>query len=292
MRSQRDIKVELGIPEDKFIEVNGLNLHYLDWGNHNKPTMLLLHGACAHAHWWDFFALSLREDYHIVALDQRGHGDSEWSNPPAYQSLNYVSDIEEFIEKVGLEDIVLIGHSMGGHNSMVYGGISKSNKLKSLVIVDSLAYVDRLEDEEFYRRLKDYPLPIYNTLEEAIERFRLAPEETFASPEILRHIAHYSVKQLPSGKWKLKFDKNAFLFWFPLDVRDYIGNIECPMIFVRGVKSSVVPRDKAEEIVSLCPRGKLVEIKRAYHHVFLDNALEFEEAIKGWLVSLENTHTI
>ena len=286
MISQRYIKVEQKTPEDKFIEVNGLRLHYLDWGNYNKPTMLLLHGACAHAHWWDFFAINFCMDYHIIALDQRGHGDSEWSNPPAYQTLNYVSDIEEFIEKVGLKDIVLVGHSMGGHNSMVYGGISKANKLKSLVIVDSLAYVPGLEDEEFYRRLKDYPLPIYNTLEGAIERFRLAPEETFASPEMLRHIAHYSVKGLASGKWKLKFDKNAFLLWSPLDARDYIGNIQCPMIFVRGAKSSVVPRDKAEEIVRLCPRGKLVEIKRAYHHVFLDNPVEFEEAIRdsfGWV---------
>jgi len=282
---KRYIKDKLGIARDGFIEVNGLKLHYLDWGDYGKPTILLLHGACAHAHWWDFFALSLREDYRIIALDQRGHGDSQWPNPPAYQTLDYVSDIEVFIEKLGLRDAVLIGHSMGGHNSMVYGGISESSRLKGLVIVDSLAYVN-LEDEDFYKRLNDRPLPIYNTLEEAIERFRLVPEETFASRDMLRHVAYHSVKRLSSGKWGLKFDKNAFLRWSPLDARDYVGNIRCPVVFIRGERSSVVSRDHAEEIVRLCRKGSLKEIRMAYHHVFLDNQTEFKAEIEDFLRSL------
>lgn len=285
MESRGYREAGFGIARDGFIEVNGLKLHYIDWGDHGKPTILLLHGACAHAHWWDFFALSLYEDYRVIALDQRGHGDSEWASPLAYRTLDYVGDIGGVIEGLGLRDVFLIGHSMGGHNSMVYGGISGSRRLRGLVVVDSLAYVN-LEEEDFYKRLKERPLPIYNTLEEAIERFRLVPEETLASEDTLRHIAYHSVKRLPGGKWALKFDKNAFLLWSPLDARDYVGNIRCPVLFIRGEKSPVVSREHAEEIVGLCRSGSLREISMAYHHVFLDNEAEFKSVVEDFLRSL------
>lgn len=270
------------IAKDKFIEINGLKLHYLDWGSHGKPPMLLLHGGSANAHWFDFFAPSFSKDYHVMALDLRGHGDSQSPDPPAYSTADYVSDIDMFIEKLELKDIILIGHSMGGHNSVVYAAVSKSKRLKGLIIVDSLLYV-QLENEEFYKRLRDRPLPVYNTLEEAIRRFKFFPDETYASPEMLRHIARHLVKQLPDGKWILKFDKNAFLHWEPYDARSYISYIECPMIYIRGEKSSVVSRDDVEEIMRSCKNGKLVEIKRAYHHVLLDNPREFEEAVRDFL---------
>ncbi len=93
-------------------------------------------------------------------------------------------------------------------------------------------------------------------------RYKFHFQRNIPSPKVRRHIAYCSLKQLPRGNWKLKSDNNVFLLWFSLDTREYIGDIDCPMIFARQEKCSIVPRDKEEEIVRLCSKGKLVEIKK------------------------------
>jgi len=89
--------------QDRFVTANGLNLHYLDWGNPDALPMLLLHGLCGNAHYWDFFVQGMKNDYHILALDQRGHGDSSWAE--SYGPKDYVLDLEEFITTLELDNI-------------------------------------------------------------------------------------------------------------------------------------------------------------------------------------------
>ena len=90
------------VPKDKYLKINGLRLHYLDWGTKGHQPMLLLHGFMAHAHVWDDFALRFRNHYHILALDQRGHGESQWAKDVAYTLDDHFSDIYQFIEALGL----------------------------------------------------------------------------------------------------------------------------------------------------------------------------------------------
>ena len=91
--------------EDKFITVNGLQLHYLDWGASDKPPMILLHGISRVAHQFDHLALIFRKDYHVMAIDMRGHGDSAWSPEGAYLVEDYVKDIEGFVEQLKLRNL-------------------------------------------------------------------------------------------------------------------------------------------------------------------------------------------
>ena len=76
-------------PTSRFIRVNGLSLHYLEWGEATNPALILLHGGSAHAHWWDHIAPTLARTYRVLALDLRGHGESAWTHPPAYEIADY-----------------------------------------------------------------------------------------------------------------------------------------------------------------------------------------------------------
>jgi esterase len=105
---------------DKFVTVNGLRLHYLEWAKVGAPVLLMLHGLRGTAHGWDGVAGPLADRFHIYALDQRGRGDSDWAPNAEYRADAYVSDIEQLVENLGLERFILVGHSMGGSNTILY----------------------------------------------------------------------------------------------------------------------------------------------------------------------------
>ena len=143
-------------PKDKTVNVNGINLHYLDWGNEDKPKILLLHGLRGHCHSWDDVSAEFCKDYHIVALDQRGRGESDWASGGDYSSQSFVADLEGFCEAVGFDKFTLIGHSMGGRNSMAFAG-NNADKLENLVIVDIGPDLDPRGSERITQELINVP---------------------------------------------------------------------------------------------------------------------------------------
>src|SRR5262245_44610480 len=104
------------------LAVNGFTLRALEWGTRGRPVLCFLHGGSAHAHWWDGVAPTFADRYHVVALDQRGHGESDWPAPgadgPRYATADFASDLFGVMDALGCRDITLCGHSMGGHNAM------------------------------------------------------------------------------------------------------------------------------------------------------------------------------
>ena len=105
-------------PQDKTVNANGLNIHYLDWGNPTATPMVLLHGLRGHAHSWDDISAAFCQDFHVMALDQRGRGETDWAKDGNYTTEAYVADLEGFCGALGLDSFVLVGHSMGGRNSL------------------------------------------------------------------------------------------------------------------------------------------------------------------------------
>ena len=99
-----------------------LRLHYVDWGNHDAPPLLLVHGGRDHCRNWDWVANALKSDYHIIAPDLRGHGDSQWLVGGAYTTLDYVYDIGQLLRQTGLDEVTVVGHSMGGS---VFAGVHR-----------------------------------------------------------------------------------------------------------------------------------------------------------------------
>jgi pimeloyl-ACP methyl ester carboxylesterase len=150
-----------------FIGADGQPLNCVDFGGRGKPPMLLIHGGSAHARWWDFVALALTDRCHVLALDQRGHGDSPWLEEWAYGSRHYIEDLAAVINSWSFGPPVLVGHSMGGHNVMLYAG-RYSETLRAAAAIDSPASypkdaTDMLRDiaADFgLGYLAEHPMPI------------------------------------------------------------------------------------------------------------------------------------
>ncbi len=127
-------------PRDRFVTVHGIRLRYRDWGGDGRP-LVALHGAAAHAHWWDPVAPHLARRLRVLALDWRGHGRSAWPGSPAYRSQDFAAELGGVIERLGLRDVVVAGHSMGGHNAMAFAAWHPE-RLTRLVVVDARPHVN------------------------------------------------------------------------------------------------------------------------------------------------------
>lgn len=269
--------------QDRFIKVNGLRLHYLDWGTAGKPPFLLLHGGSAYAHWWDFIAPAFAEDFRVIALDQRGHGDSDHADPPAYGTRHYLADLHEFIGTLELTKPVLMGHSMGGHNALIYA-TQHAQDLAALILVDTDAAYPEVA-VQFLRKLGEKPAKEFKSFAEAISRFQLLPRETLISTEKLRYLASFAFTQRVADKWVAKLDRRT-LFREPIDGRPFLSHITCPTLFVRAQHSPLLPHDKIDRLVSQLPNGRWVEVKDTYHHVMLDNPEGLVQAVQEFLATV------
>lgn len=146
--------------------------------------MLLLHSLAAHSHWWDWTASRLAEAAHVIALDLRGHGESDWVEPAAYRAADYVGDIVAALDALGCRAPLVVGHSLGGYVGACLAA-RHPDRVDRLVIVDTMTQWNEREDawaQEQARR----PAQEFGSREEAGTRFRLSPRETTAPAEWLR----------------------------------------------------------------------------------------------------------
>jgi pimeloyl-ACP methyl ester carboxylesterase len=266
------------------VEAGGLRLHYLDYGTEGRPPILCVHGGAAHAHWFDFFAPGFCADYHVRALDLRGHGDSQWMEPPGYTYQLYVSDLAEVVEKLDLRQLILIGHSMGGMVSILYASMHPE-RMRALIVVDSSM---RMSEDRvaMLRDVGNRPGSRYETHDEFLQRYRLRPGGTTAAPEIIRHLAERGGRRLPDGRWTHKFDRNVYAQRDPIDSFQYWGQITVPTLLVRGGHSQRISPELFGEVRAHCPQAELAEVPYSDHHVFLDNPPGFERVVKAFLSRL------
>lgn len=265
-----------------FVEVNGLELHYLDYGIEGAAPMLCVHGGAAHAHWFDFIASGFTPRFHVRALDLRGHGDSAWADPPVYTFRTYAEDIEALVQRLDLRDFVLVGHSMGGMAALKYAAMYPG-RLGKLVVVDTRT----LMGAERIAKMREFgarPASSYDTQAELVARYRLEPAGTQkASPDVIRHMALASGRQDPDGRWRHKFDRNVYVNFERLDGMPLWERIKMPALLVKGSLSDRIDAAMAEEIRKRAPQVEVVEVADADHHVMLDNPHGFVEALQGFL---------
>src|SRR5262249_5935663 len=209
---------------------NGLILNCLDYGGEGKPSMLFVHGGSALAHWWDFVAPPFTDDFHVLAIDLRGHGDSEWTKEWAYGSRHYLSDLQQVIDQWSFGAPIMIGHSMGAHNVMVFA-TRHSDKLSAMVAIDSPADYTQA-GVDYLRAYAERAPRSYASLEEAISNFKVLPRETLATKEILEHVARHSYRQLEDGRWTHKLDRRT-LAREPMTAWDRLADIRCPGLYVK-----------------------------------------------------------
>lgn len=266
---------------DRVISINGLRLHYLEWGGAALPPVVLLHGGSAHAHWWDVFAAAIAGSYRVLALDLRGHGDSEHPDPPAYRIDDYARDLTAFVEALALPRFALIGHSLGAMVATAFAG-QAAQRLRALVVVDSQLRITTA-GARYMVRLRNFPQPIYRDHQQAVRRFRLLPTRTEATAQTLQHVAAYGVRQLDDDRWTLKFDREAMAHNEAQDLVPTLGRLTCPILIVRGVHSTLLPPAALTVLQSAAPQAQIAEIPAAHHHVMLDNPAAFESAVRRFL---------
>ena len=264
----------------RHVVVGGLRLSFLEWGIAGRPVLCFLHGGSAHAHWFDVITPAFIDRFHVIALDQRGHGESQWAEPPAYATENFAADLLGFIDTLGLERVALVGHSMGGHNAMSFAAWHP-DRVSALVIVDSRPTIptDRLDR---LRRRGERTLRPYPTREAAAQSFRLLPRETMADPALLAHLGAEGVVER-DGAWVYRFDPASNAGRQPVDAWTLLDRITAPTLIARGELSPVLPRDMADKLRAAIRGATLVEIPASYHHLVLDNPAGFVQELDKFL---------
>jgi pimeloyl-ACP methyl ester carboxylesterase len=270
------------VPKDGYLEANGLRLHYLEWGERGSPDMLLLHGLTSHAHSWDFFARALADRYHIIALDQRGHGDSARPADASFRTADYVADAKAVVDALGMSRFVLIGLSMGAHNAMAFTA-AHPQYVTHLVPVDIAPALSTLAE----RRARAASAPEQPREFDSVEAaYQHARAQNPRPPEdVHRHRVEHSLKQLPDGRFELKYDPKAPANWDTDDLWASLPKIACPVLVVRGAESEVLDAATAEREAAAFPNGRLVTIEGSGHPVPLDRPAEFEQAVREFLAS-------
>lgn len=272
---------------DRYAEVAGLKLHYQDFGSAGKQTMVCVHGGAASGHWFDFVAGDFSRNYHVLAIDQRGHGDSGWARPADYSYERYADDLDEFVTKLGISDFVLIGHSMGGAVALTYAA-RHPGRVARLVVVDTTLHMtpDRIEK---LREVGNRPGRTYATREEFVSRFRLRPPDSSATPEVLRHLGECGAKELPDGTFGHKFDRDVYARRNSVDTLPLWSQIKIPALLVKGGRSPRITPEIRAMVKERCPQMEFAEVEGADHHVTLDNPAGFAEAVNAFLARHKNS---
>jgi pimeloyl-ACP methyl ester carboxylesterase len=242
--------------------LDGVHLHGVHHGSTRRAKLVLLHGAGANAHWWDHLASGLAEHFHVVALDFRGHGNSDF--PEQLRAGAFSDDLDALLQHLSAPEAILVGHSLGAHVALEHA--ARSAKTPALILLDLTRGASR--SRERATRLALTLNQSYPSREEAIRRFRFLPRAAQADEEMRRRIAAHSVRREADGRFGFKFD--ARWFGVPPRGRPDLGEIRCPTLLLRGEKSALLTCEGALEIVSAIPDARLVEISGAGHHVHID----------------------
>ena len=273
-------------PVDRDVRVNGMNFHYLEWGREGNPLIVMLHGGSQQAHSWDFVSLPLSENYHIIAMDQRGHGDSDWAPDGDYTLEAHQQDIDGFVATLGIANFHLIGHSMGGRNSYVWAS-RNSDKLRSLVIVDT-GPVAQSRGRNRIQNFRELPDEL-DTFEEFADRVQ---EYTGRSREQTLGALKYSIRQRPDGKWSWKYDKllrtpgRQGPAWSPEQLWEAVAMITCPTLVVRGGNSDIFADETMQQMKQVIPSCDIVTVPDAGHLVAGDNPVDFLAAVRNFYAAL------
>ena len=265
------------------LEVRGLRLHYLESGRAGAPVLCFVHGGAAHAHWFDRVTPAFTDRFHVLSLDQRGHGESAWAEPPAYGTADFTGDLLELMDRLGVERMTVIGHSMGGHNAMTFSAWHPE-RVRALVIIDSRPAIPPERLHFMHARGRRMPRA-HPSEDAAVQAFRLLPRETVADPAFLAHLARAGLTRR-NGGWGWRFDPATHGNRAPVDAWPLLGRITAPTLIVRGGLSPVLSPEMADRLRASIAHSTLVTIPGAYHHLTLDRPAEFTTTLDEFLARL------
>ena len=271
---------------DHVITLNGLRFHYRDWpsARAGAQDLVLLHGFTSHARSWDAFAQAMSRDYRVLALDQRGHGETEWAAPDRYGVDEMVSDLEAFVAALRLDRFVLLGLSMGGRNAIHYAG-KRPPQLERLVIVDIGPETGAGGAARIQASLQANDS--FESVEAALEQGRRANPNADEAEQ--RHRIAHNLMQTAGGTWTYRYDR---ALRDPSNPRPrpsadegwrLVASIAVPTLLVRGEVSDVLPREVADRMLREIPDSRFAEVAGSGHSIPLERPQGFLVAVRAFL---------
>jgi len=274
-----------------------LRLHYVDWGNPAKPPLLLVHGGRDHCRNWDWTAAALRDDWHVIAPDLRGHGDSQWSTDGSYTMAGYIYDLAQLVHQQRLAPVTIIAHSLGGNVALRYAGIYPDSVARLVAIEGLGPSAERLAErkarpiearvDEWIREQRTLAgrLPRrYPSIEDAFRRMQ--EENPHLSAEQARHLTVHGANQNEDGTYSWKFDN--YVRAFPpydmsrRDIETLWGRIGCPTLLLYG-KESRAGDPAADGRAAHFRHARVVGVERAGHWLHHDRLDDFLSIVRGFL---------
>ena len=281
------------IPEVRYLSGNTVvrhqRFHFLEWGEPSNPPVLLLHGGNQSAHSWDLVSLHLSDRYHVLALDQRGHGDSEWNRGADYSIATMAEDAEAFLREREIDDPIIFGHSMGGMVTLALAR-RRPDLPRAIAIVD----VGPEISEQGTRMIGDF---VHRNVEfDDLEEFldRVERYDPYRSRAHIERTVKYNLIRRVDGRYVSKHDRRRFrrdgdeaptrLLGVP--GLDELGELTFPALVVRGAESNVLEAKAAERFADALPSGRLVTVPRCGHNVHSQNTPDFLRTIRPFLDAL------
>ena len=279
-----------------------LRLHFADWGNHDKPPLVLVHGGRDHARNWDWVARALRDDYHVIAPDLRGHGDSEWTRGGNYMIQEFVLDIAQLIKTLDLDPVTLVGHSLGGSVATHYTSVYP-DRVRQLVNIEGLGPPPEMlkgrlgrpaweRTATWIEQVREFSSKVpkhYASIESAAQRMLEA--NSFLSKEQAHHLTVHGVARNEDGTFSWKFDNYVRLFYpqrYDMEeMRAMWGRITCPTLLIYGEKSWFGNPAKDGRFDAF-QNAKLEAVPEAGHWVHHDQFDLFMNHIRRFLAECED----
>jgi esterase len=274
-----------GAVVDRFVELGGRRFHYTECGPPAAPALVLLHGVTGHARTWDHEARALAPARRVLALDQRGHGDSDPAPDGDYSLTALVADIAAFVTALGLARVDLVGLSLGGRVAIAYAA-THPTRVDHLVVVDIGPDIAPAGRARVGMAMASAP-ERFETVEDAIALVRAANPRAVESR--LRERVRDGLKPLPGGGFAWKYDRElreavrADRWRETVDLWPLWTSLTCPTLLLRGAESDVLSAETAKRMIATQPRARLVEIDGAGHMVPGDRPVEFLEALRAFL---------
>jgi pimeloyl-ACP methyl ester carboxylesterase len=275
-----------------------LRLHYVDWGNPGGPPLLLVHGGRDHCRNWDWTAAALRDEWHVIAPDLRGHGDSQWSTDGSYWMAGYVYDLAQLIHQQRLAPVTIIAHSLGGAVALRYAGVYPDTVAR-LVAIEGLGpsperlttYRSRpieVRMDEWVREQRGLAgrLPRrYASIEDAFRRMQ--EENPHLTATQARHLTEHGVNQNEDGTYSWKFDNYVRAFppydMSTRDVQALWGRITAPTLLLHGTESRWAGNPATDGRAAHFRQARVVAVDGAGHWLHHDRLDEFLKIVREFL---------
>lgn len=281
------MKIQDNVKED-FVEANGILLHYVDWGNPTAPHLLFVHGWDGNAHYWDLVAPAFKDRFHIVALSLRGRGRSGEDPSGVYNFYDYVRDIWEVTQKLGMRKMNFVGASLGGMISLPYA-IDHPEQVERLVLVDIGAQIGGDQPSRHYAGMQSAP-DTFASLQEAEVWLRQWTNHEKLPPEGMSIVLREHLKQTPDGHWawvyghklrKLRAEQTREEL-FPKQWH-VLPKITCPVLIIHALRSETLLPEVAERTANELPEGSLIQIPDSSHFPYLEVPDKFIKVLRDFI---------